>query len=122
MAAALRHLGWRLRVLGSVASDTELWQGVAVEHGRYADPAWLAEADVVALPAHVEHSPRALLKALAAGLPVVATPACGLPSHCGAIEVPAGDVKALILALQHARTTRAPGGRPAAIADACGEP
>ena len=122
IAAALRHLGWRLRVLGSAASDTELWQGVAVEHGRYADPSWLVEADVVALPAHVEHAPRALLKALAAGLPVVVTPACGLPPDSGAIEVPAGDVKALILALQHAHATRAPGGRPAAIADACGEP
>lgn len=122
MAAAMRELGWRVRILGSASSDQKLWQGVVAEHGRYADPGWLGEADVVALPAHVEHSPRALLKALAAGVPVVATPACGLPPDSGAFEVPAGDVQALVRALQHARGTRAPGGRPASIADACGEP
>lgn len=122
MAAAMRELGWRVRILGSASSDQKLWQGVVAEHARYADESWLAEADVVALPAHVEHSPRALLKALAAGVPVVATPACGLPPDSGAFEVPAGDVQALVLALQSARATPARGGRPAAIADACGEP
>lgn len=122
MAAAMRELGWRVRILGSASSDQKLWQGVVAEHGRYADESWLREADVVALPAHIEHAPRALLKALAAGVPVVATPACGLPSDSGATLVPAGDVQALVRALQQARATRAPGGRPAAIADACGEP
>lgn len=118
LAAALRTLGWRLRVLGSPSDDANLWQGVAAEHGRYADRRWLAEADVVALPAHVEHAPRALLLALSAGLPVVATPACGLPPDCGAITVPAGDVQGLISALQQAVTART---RPASIADACGQ-
>jgi hypothetical protein len=118
LAAALRTLGWRLRVLGSPSVDATVWQGVAAEHGRYADRLWLADADVVALPAHVEHAPRALLMALAAGLPVVATPACGLPADCGAITVPAGDVQGLISALQQAVAART---RPAAIADACGQ-
>jgi len=118
LAAALRMLGWRLRVLGSPSDDANLWQGVAAEHGRYADRRWLVEADVVALPAHVEHAPRALLLALAAGLPVVATPACGLPPDCGAITVPAGDVQGLISALQQAVTART---RPASITDACGQ-
>jgi len=118
LAAALRTLGWRLRVLGSPSGDANVWQGIAAEHGRYADSRWLADADVVALPAHVEHAPRALLLALAAGLPVVATPACGLPPDCGAITVPAGDVQGLISALQQAVTART---RPASITDACGQ-
>ncbi len=118
LAAALRTLGWRLRVLGRPSEDAKLWQGVAAEQGRYADRRWLAEADVVALPAHVEHAPRALLLALAAGLPVVATPACGLPPDCGAITVPAGDVQGLISALQQAVAART---RPASITDACGQ-
>ena len=47
------------------------------------------------LPAHVEHAPRALLRALAAGVAVVATPACGLGVREGVITVEAGDVPAL---------------------------
>jgi glycosyltransferase involved in cell wall biosynthesis len=106
LAAAMRELGWRLRVLGSPAADAALWAGIAVEPGRYSDGRWLAEADVVALPAHVEHNPRALLAALAAGLPVVATAACGLPPHPRLHEVPAGDVPALVEALQQAMPQR----------------
>lgn len=102
LAASLRKLGWRLRVLGTASTDPSLWAGVTVEHGRYGDRRWLAEADVVALPAHVEHAPRALLAALAAGLPVVATAACGLPPQAGLFEVPTGDVAALTRALQEA--------------------
>jgi hypothetical protein len=55
----------------------------------------LAQADVVALPAWIEHQPRALLAALAAGIPVVATPACGLAPGPSWLLVEAGDVEAL---------------------------
>ncbi len=102
LAEALRHLGWRLLVLGMPSTDPCLWRGIEVEHSRYADPRWLDRADVIALPAHVEHAPRALLSALAHGLPVVATRACGLPSSPGLHEVDAGDVTGLIAALQRA--------------------
>lgn len=99
LAEALRGLPCRLRVLGSVSADAALWQGVAVEYGNYTDD-WLARADAVALPAHVEHSPRALLAALAAGIPVIATPACGMRDMAGVRLVPAGEVGALRAALQ----------------------
>ncbi|KRD34625.1 hypothetical protein ASE35_07700 [Lysobacter sp. Root916] len=56
----------------------------------------LLEADAVALPAWVEHQPRALLSALASGVPVIATAACGLdPRMGGWRQVDAGDVAAL---------------------------
>jgi hypothetical protein len=102
MAQALRHLGWRLLVLGTPSRDPRLWEGVDVTHVSYRDPTWLTQADVAALPAYVEHSPRGLLTAIAHGLPVVATPECGLPPRLGSIEVPAGDTASLIAALERA--------------------
>ncbi|HEY8974042.1 MAG TPA: glycosyltransferase, partial [Burkholderiaceae bacterium] len=102
LAQALRQLGWRLLVLGTPSPDASLWRGIDAEHANYRDAAWIARADVVALPAHVEHAPRALLRALAHGLPVVATAACGLPAAPGWHEVAAGDVAGLVDALQAA--------------------
>lgn len=91
----------RLLVLGSPPSDAALLRGLDVRYESYAGN-WLQQADVVALPAVIEHAPRALLAALAHGLPVVATPACGLAPHPLLLEVPAGDVPALRQALQQA--------------------
>jgi glycosyltransferase involved in cell wall biosynthesis len=99
LAAALRGLRCRLRVLGSPLSDASLWQGIDVEHAGYAGD-WIERASVVVLPAHVEHAPRALLRALAAGIPVVATPACGIDALPGLRLVPAGDVGALRSAIR----------------------
>ncbi|MCW1923938.1 VanW family protein [Luteolibacter arcticus] len=44
-------------------------------------PADLASARVLVLPAWIEHQPRLALLALASGIPVIATEACGLPEH-----------------------------------------
>ncbi len=41
----------------------------------------LAGARVLVLPAWIEHQPRLALLALASGIPVIATEACGLPEH-----------------------------------------
>jgi len=102
LAEALRELRWRLRVLGTPSPDATLWQGIEVEHAGWRDASWLQRADVVALPAWVEHAPRALLLARAHGLPVVATRACGLPASAGVREVEPGDVAALVAALRRA--------------------
>lgn len=99
LASALRGLDCRLLVLGTPSSDAELWRGIDVEHARYADD-WLSRASVVVLPAHVEHAPRALLMAVAAGIPVLATPACGVQGLPGVRQVPAGDAAALREALE----------------------
>jgi len=93
MAAALAGMpSCRVRIVGNVQG----WRGRLPEPWQ-GDP--LADASVVALPAHVEHAPRLLLRALALGLPVVATPACGLPKQPGLRLVPPGDVEALREAL-----------------------
>ncbi|TAM23467.1 MAG: glycosyltransferase [Rhodanobacter sp.] len=91
---AMYGLHCRLRVLGAGWDESVQWKGVAIEQGNYADD-WLLEADVVVLPAYVEHSPRALLMAVAAGVPVIATPACGVQGLPGIRLVPPGDADSL---------------------------
>ena len=98
LAEAMRGLPCRLRVLGTPSDEATLWAGIDVEYAGYASD-WLAQADVVVLPAHVEHAPRAALSALAAGIAVIATPACGLQDLPGVSTLPAGDIAALRWAL-----------------------
>lgn len=94
LAQAVHGLNVRVRVLGSSSSDDALWSGVEVDYAGYASD-WLTQAAVVVLPAHIEHSPRALLQAVAAGIPVIATSACGLSNLAGVTPVNAGDVAGL---------------------------
>ena len=102
LAAALQGWPCRLRVLGSPSDDARLWRGIAsVEHMNW-QGGGLDGACVVVLPAHIEHAPRAVLRALAAGVPVVASGACGLAGLQGVREVTAGDVEGLRTALRHA--------------------
>ncbi len=110
LAAALQSLQathtLRFGVLGSLpqaptATLQAMWQSLApVALGYGSD--WTTQASVAVLPAHVEHAPRAALMALAAGMPVIATPACGLPPQAGLTLVDAGDVDALTHALRTA--------------------
>jgi len=53
----------------------------------------------VVLPAIVEHRPATLLRALAAGLPAIATEACGLPAQSGLTLIPPCDSEAIRAAL-----------------------
>jgi glycosyltransferase involved in cell wall biosynthesis len=48
----------------------------------------------------IEEQPRALLAALAAGIPVIATPACGIAPRPGLTLVPEGDVYSLARAIK----------------------
>lgn len=121
LAAALQGWPCRLRVLGSPSDDTQMWRGIGpVEHLHWRGHG-LHGARVVVLPAHIEHAPRALLRALAAGVPVVASTACGLAGLPGVREVVAGDVEGLRAALQAAlaatTTTTLFDTPPATIAD-----
>jgi hypothetical protein len=98
VAQVAKALGARVQILGSPPSDLKAWEGVDWVAVGYSED-WLARSDVVVLPAYVEHQPRALLTALAAGVPVVASVACGLGTRAGLAEVVAGDFQALKQAL-----------------------
>jgi hypothetical protein len=95
LAAALRGLDCGLRTLGR--PEAAAWPGVRLDTSAPVDP--FDGVAAVVLPAHVEHAPRLLLSALARGLPVIATPACGLAAQPGLHLVDAGDVAGLRAAL-----------------------
>lgn len=80
LAAALRDLPAELLVLGTAreGGDHDPLSGL---NWRPARPQELADCDALVLPAWVEHQPRLALRALALGIPVIATEACGLPDH-----------------------------------------
>lgn len=92
--AAARRLGFTVALGGRVLEDERFWDGVDVSVDASLDGVC-----AVVLPAWVEHRPRRLLQALAAGVPVLATPACGLDGLPGVISVAEGDTTALEKAL-----------------------
>ncbi len=91
---AARRLGFTLVITGALQTEKEnFWDGVSVERCTGED--WLDDACVVVLPAFVEHKPRRLLEALARGVHVIATEACGLGERDGVTTIAAGDMQAL---------------------------
>ncbi|HEY2177854.1 MAG TPA: VanW family protein [Caulobacteraceae bacterium] len=92
---AARALGLEVMPLGSELEGADFWRGV-----RLRSPGdWRAAAAVVQ-PAVVEDQPRRLLAALAAGVPVIATAACGLDPQPGLTLIPPNDARALERALK----------------------
>jgi hypothetical protein len=100
---ALRQLGREvsLWVAGRPLEGLDFWRGLDVSEGT----ACPGRPDLLVLPAHVEHQPRALLAALARGIPVIASHACGLGERAGVVTVLAGDVAALRAAILAALPT-----------------
>src|SRR5947209_2136600 len=94
---SLRTLDYPLMVLNRHAVEPELWDGVRLEP---VNGDWLDQAAVVVQPAFLENNPRTLLRALAAGIPVIATQECGIGTHPLLALVPAGDTAALTHALR----------------------
>ena len=72
---ALRGLDVELVLLGPVIEEPDFWNGFDTQRGS---DDWLDIADAVVLPAYVEHRPRRLLAAAGAGIPVIASKACGV--------------------------------------------
>jgi glycosyltransferase involved in cell wall biosynthesis len=97
MREAAQRLGLRLSLGGGAIESPDFWSGL---DATPAEGHWLADARAVALPAWVEHQPRRLLQALAAGVPVIATNACGLEGLPGVLSIPEGDTAALERALE----------------------
>ena len=90
---ALRGLDVELVLGGPVLEAPDFW-------ARPARQGELADADLVVSPAHVETAPRRLLAALARGVPVIASDACGLDPEPGLTIVPTGDATALREAIE----------------------
>ena len=93
---AARRLGATVRPLGAELEGPGFWSGVSTDRP---DAAWLDSVRAVVHPALAEGAPRRLLEALAAGVPVIATEACGLTPQPGLVLVPIGDVEALAVAM-----------------------
>lgn len=73
---AIQGLDVKLLLLGSIIEKDDFWQGFDVEKTTLDEG--LKKADLVVLPAFVEHKPRPLLKAAAMGIHVIASKACGV--------------------------------------------
>jgi glycosyltransferase involved in cell wall biosynthesis len=85
--------GVELLVSGGAVESDFFFDGLPVRRLAIDErPAVLA---AVVLPAIIEHQPRALLAALAADLPVIATPACGLGNRENLTIVPPDDAISL---------------------------
>ena len=101
LRAALRNVRAQITVNGPFLEGNSFWDGFQVNRLPI-EADWLGNATVVVLPAFVEHQPRRLLEAVARGVPVIASKACGLRRVSGVVEVEAGDVSSLRLEIQRA--------------------
>jgi len=97
MREAMKGLDMTLLVARTAEEASDFWQGSPVRVlASNEQPEALAG---VVLPAIVEHRPTLALRALAAGLPVIATTACGLPPQPGLSLIEADDSATLRAAL-----------------------
>jgi glycosyltransferase involved in cell wall biosynthesis len=97
-ALALR-LDLEVVLLGGDLEGEGFWSGLPVRHAARTDLNWLREAGLVVQPSIIEEQPRSLLAALAAGIPVIATPACGILPKLGITLIPENDPDALVEAI-----------------------
>jgi glycosyltransferase involved in cell wall biosynthesis len=107
LRSAIIDLDLAVIIAGNNLEQREFWQGYQVSF----EPDYrlaLQQADLVVLPAWVEHQPRRMLQAIAAGIPTIATAACGL-HHLPTVGVKMGDVdslrQAIIAQLKSGSTT-----------------
>jgi hypothetical protein len=103
-------LGLEVAPLGSELEGPDFWAPARVTK-------WRGWDDTVAVvqPSLVEDQPRALLMALALGIPVIATSACGLPLQKGLTIIPSDDPSALTCELARLIATSTwPGSAPSA--------
>lgn len=85
---ALRGLSFKIVTMGPDIEGQDFWEGFDRERSG---AEWLETADLVVLPAFVEHRPRRLLEAARAGVPVIASSACGVENVNGIETMEAGD-------------------------------
>jgi hypothetical protein len=66
-----------LIVFGEMLEDADFWAGLRIERRAFG-PGWLDGIGAILHPATLTSQPRRVLQALAAGVTIYATPACGL--------------------------------------------
>jgi hypothetical protein len=98
----LRETGLPVTISGSVLEATGFWDGVDVEQRDFS----LEGVAVVVQPAWVENQPRRLLRAVAAGVPVIASEACGLGGVDGVTVIRAGDTEGLKVVLENFQASK----------------
>jgi glycosyltransferase involved in cell wall biosynthesis len=77
-------------MVGKNIEDENFWDGVAIDPVSF-DSDWLEEASLILRPASTDFKPRLIMRALSAGIPVIASPWCGLPSQEGLHFVSGSD-------------------------------
>lgn len=93
---------WQVRSLNRpvvrcapILEQADFWKGSEVEQRDFSIALRSSDISAVVLPSRVEINPRRLLHAIAAGIPVIASAACGLEGVEGVTSVPGGDLEAL---------------------------
>jgi hypothetical protein len=100
LRAVAKELDLSVLLGGPLLEGGAFWDGVCASP---ANGALLKDAAVVVLPAWLEDQPRRLLQAVAAGVPVIASDACGLDGLSGVRTIPIGDAPALRQAVENLR-------------------
>ena len=95
---AVRGLEVKIITLGANIEDANFWKDFDIEKGM---ENWLEKADLVALPAFVEHKPRRLLQAISHKIPVIASKNCGLENVEGVKTIKAENVEDLKSAIKN---------------------
>ncbi len=85
---AIRGLDVRVIALGSIIEEANFWNGFDFEIRQNN---WLEQADIVVLPAFIEHKPRRILRAVSHNLPTIVSFACGLQNVKGVKNIDAGN-------------------------------
>jgi hypothetical protein len=93
-----RQLDLEVVLLGSELEGADFWEGIKTRRIAPGEN-WLDGVGAVVQPALVEERPRRLLQAIASGVPVICSAACGLGKFHGWSEVGYGDCEALAASL-----------------------
>jgi glycosyltransferase involved in cell wall biosynthesis len=103
LRSAITGLDLNLIIVGKNLEDRDFWEGYNVSFQPDYQLA-LSIADLVILPAWVEHQPRRILQAIAANIPTIASTACGLQHLPAVRSIEIGDSLNKDLSIDQIRT------------------